>query len=159
VVLFDDPVQGNRRLTERELGDFVIQRKDGIVAYQLAVTVDDSAQHVSNVVRGCDLLTSTGWQIALQRALGLATPSYAHLPLVVERNAGKLGKSRHSVPVDPRAASPWLTTVLRLLNHAPPPELENDTPARLLAWATANWNVKSFENLRTVTARDTPRAK
>jgi hypothetical protein len=78
---------------------------------------------------------------------------------VVERNAGKLGKSRHSVPVDANTAATWLTTVLRLLNHPPPPELEHDTPARLLAWATANWNVKSFENLRTVTARDTPRAK
>jgi glutamyl-Q tRNA(Asp) synthetase len=159
VVLFDDRVQGEYTCTQRELGDCVIRRKDGIVAYQLAVVVDDDAQHVSNVVRGADLLPSTGWQIALQRALGLATPRYAHLPLVVERNAEKLAKSRHSVPVDPRRASAYLTTVLRLLAQPPPPEVANDTPARLLAWAARNWNVAVFGKLRTVAARDTSCAK
>ena len=144
---------------ERELGDFVIRRKDGIIAYQLAVIVDDDAQHVSDVVRGADLLHSTGWQIALQRALALPSPAYAHLPLVVERNAEKLGKSRRSVPVEPQRAATYLTTVLRLLNHVPPPELENDKPAQLLAWAVRNWNVKAFEKLPSVTACDTPHAK
>ena len=159
VVFFDDRVQGKCRLEQRELGDFVIRRKDGIFAYQLAVVVDDDAQHVSNVVRGADLLPSTGWQIALQRALGMTTPAYAHLPLVVAGNAEKLGKSRHSVPVDPSAAATYLTTVLRLLSHPPPLELENDTPARLLAWAVRNWRMEAFKNLRTLTACDTPHAK
>ena len=159
VVFFDDRVQGRCRLTERELGDFVIQRKDGIIAYQLAVIVDDDAQHVSDVVRGADLLHSTGWQIALQRALSLRSPTYAHLPLVVERNAEKLGKSRRSVAVEPQRAAACLTAVLRLLNHAPPAELENDKPAQLLAWAIRNWNVKAFEKLPSVTACDTPHAK
>ena len=159
VVFFDDRVQGVCRLEQRELGDFVIQRKDQIIAYQLAVVVDDQAQHVSAVVRGADLLPSTGWQIALQRALGLALPSYAHLPLVVEQTHQKLGKSRHSVPVEPALASTWLTAVLRLLRQPLPPELENDTPARLLQWAARNWNVKVFAGLRTVAACDTGRAK
>jgi glutamyl-Q tRNA(Asp) synthetase len=159
VVLFDDRVQGLCRFGQRELGDCVIQRKDGIIAYQLAVIHDDSAQHVSDVVRGADLLPSTGWQIALQRALALPEPRYAHLPLVVERNAEKLGKSRHSIPVEPQRAATYLTTVLRLLNHAPPPELENDKPAHLLAWAIRNWDVKAFEKLRSVTACDTAHAK
>jgi len=159
VVLFDDRVQGHCRFSEHELGDAVIRRKDGIIAYQLAVTVDDGAQHVSDVVRGADLLPSTGWQIALQRALGLPTPAYAHLPLVVERNAEKLGKSRHSIPVDPRAADTYLTAVLQLLNHPPPPELERDTPARLLAWAVRNWRIEALEKLSSVTVRDTAHAK
>jgi glutamyl-Q tRNA(Asp) synthetase len=159
VVLFDDRVQGPQCFDQRELGDFVIQRKDGIIAYQLAVVVDDQAQHVSNVVRGADLLPSTGWQIALQRALGIPLPGYAHLPLVMEDNHEKLGKSRHSVPVEPRLSSTYLTAVLRLLSQALPAELENDTPARLLAWAARNWSVSALAGVRCVTACDTPRAK
>jgi len=159
VVLFDDRVQGVCSFEQRDLGDFVIRRKDGIVAYQLAVVVDDQAQHVSDVVRGADLLPSTAWQIALQRALGLALPRYAHLPLVVEQTHEKLGKSRHSVPVEPGCAGAWLTTVLRLLRQPLPVELENDKPSRRLAWAARNWSVKVFEGLRTVAACDTARAK
>jgi glutamyl-Q tRNA(Asp) synthetase len=159
VVLFDDRIQGPCRFEQRELGDFVIKRKDEIIAYQLAVVLDDQAQQVSEVVRGADLLPSTGWQIALQRALGAVTPGYAHLPLVVEKSHEKLGKSRHSVPVEPALASSYLTAVLRLLRQAPPPELENDTPSRLLAWAARNWSVKAFAGVRCVTACDTARAK
>jgi glutamyl-Q tRNA(Asp) synthetase len=159
VVLFDDRVQGPQRFEQLQLGDCVVKRKDGIVAYQLAVVVDDEAQHVSQVVRGADLLPSTGWQIALQGALASPRPGYAHLPLVVEQNHEKLGKSRHSVPVEPALAGTWLTTVLRLLRQALPAELEHDTPARLLAWAARNWSVKAFAGVRRVTACDTPRAK
>jgi glutamyl-Q tRNA(Asp) synthetase len=159
VVFFDDAVQGMCSFRAPELGDIVIRRKDGIFAYQLAVIVDDASQHITNVVRGADLLLSTAWQILLQRALALATPAYAHLPLVVEQTQEKLGKSRHSIPVEQASASAYLTTVLRMLNHPPPPELENDTPARLLAWATRNWNVVALSHVRSVTARDTVHAK
>jgi glutamyl-Q tRNA(Asp) synthetase len=159
VVFFDDAIQGRCSFRAPELGDIVIRRKDGIFAYQLAVIVDDASQHITNVVRGADLLLSTAWQILLQRALALPTPTYAHLPLVVEQSREKLGKSRHSVPVEPRHASAYLTTVLRMLNHAPPRELENDTPARLLAWALHNWNMVALSHVHSVTARDTVHAK
>ena len=159
VVLFDDAVQGPCSFSTPELGDIVIKRKDGIFAYQLAVSVDDASQQVTNVVRGADLLLSTAWQILLQRALALPTPGYAHLPLVVEQNQEKLGKSRHSVPVEPRYAAAYLTAVLRMLNQQPPPELENDTPARLLAWAASNWRMVALARVRSVTARDTAHAK
>ncbi len=159
VVLFDDRVQGPCRFEPRELGDFVIRRKDGIIAYQLAVTVDDGAQQVSHVVRGADLLASTAWQITLQRALGLPSPTYGHLPLVVGPGQEKLGKSKYSVPVAPRYAASYLTTVLRMLNHPPPAELEHDTPGRLLAWAARNWDIGALAGVRSVTARDTAHAK
>jgi glutamyl-Q tRNA(Asp) synthetase len=159
VVLFDDRVQGGCRFCAPELGDIVIKRKDEIIAYQLAVIADDAAQSISNVVRGVDLLLSTAWQILLQKALSVPTPRYAHLPLVVRKTREKLGKSRQSVPVDAARASAYLTIVLRMLNHAPPVELENDTPARLLAWAARNWNMGALTGVRSVTARDTAHAK
>ena len=159
MVLFDDAIQGPQSFRTPELGDIVIRRKDGIFAYQLAVIVDDASQHVTNVVRGADLLLSTARQMLLQEALSLPTPGYAHLPLVIEQTHEKLAKSRHSVPVEPRHAPAYLTTVLRMLNHPPPPELENETPARLLAWAAHNWNMVALAHVRSVTARDTVHAK
>jgi glutamyl-Q tRNA(Asp) synthetase len=158
-VLFFDRVQGPCRFEQRELGDFVIRRKDGLIAYQLAVVVDDEAQRVSHVVRGVDLLPSTGWQIALYRALFAEPPQFAHLPLVMGPDGEKLAKSRYSVPVDPSAASVYLAAVLRMLNHVPPPELEHDTPTGLLAWAVRNWRPHAFAGVRSVTARDIARSK
>lgn len=85
---------------ETSVGDFVVKRADGPYAYQLAVVVDDAAQGVTEVVRGSDLLDSTARQIALQRALSLPTPSYAHLPLVVGADGKKLGKRDGALPLE-----------------------------------------------------------
>ena len=159
VVLFDDRVQGPQRFAGGELADFVLRRKDGIIAYQLAVVVDDEAQQVSDVVRGADLLQSTGWQVALQGALGSATPRYAHLPLVMERTRGKLGKSRRSLPVKPTGAAAVLTAVLRLLNQGPPPDLQHDAPGRVLQWGWRNWRLDTFQGVRAVTTCDSAHAK
>lgn len=83
----------------REVGDFVLQRADGLWAYQLAVVVDDAAQGVSEVVRGEDLADNTARQILLQRALGLPTPRYLHLPLVLGNDGSKLSKQNGAIPV------------------------------------------------------------
>jgi glutamyl-Q tRNA(Asp) synthetase len=99
-IAFDDAIHG--RIEENiaeETGDFVIKRADGPFAYQLAVVVDDADQGVTQVVRGGDLLSSTARQIALQRALGLPTPTYAHLPLVVGPDGAKLGKRDAALPL------------------------------------------------------------
>jgi glutamyl-tRNA synthetase len=94
-VTFDDGVHGVRRHdVERETGDFVVARADGIPAYQLAVVVDDAAMGVTDVVRGDDLLSSTARQILLFQALGLPVPRFAHVPLVVGDDGARLAK-RH----------------------------------------------------------------
>jgi glutamyl-Q tRNA(Asp) synthetase len=88
----------DRRLGEqhqnlaREVGDFVVHRADGLWAYQLAVVVDDAAQGVTDIVRGEDLADNTARQIHLQNLLGLATPRYLHLPLVLGADSRKLSK-------------------------------------------------------------------
>src|ERR1041385_1132726 len=82
-------------------GDFIVKRADGIFAYQLAVVVDDAEQDVTQVVRGEDLLDSTPRQIALQRALGLSTPEYAHVPLARNVDGTKISKRDGAVSLDP----------------------------------------------------------
>ncbi len=83
-----------------EVGDFVLRRADGLWAYQLAVVVDDAAQGVSDVVRGMDLMDNTARQIVLQRALGLPTPRYLHVPLVLGPNGEKLSKQNGAQALD-----------------------------------------------------------
>lgn len=76
----------------REVGDFVIQRIDGVASYQLAVVVDDALSGVTHVLRGEDLLTSTPRQLLLQRALGYPHPTYAHVPLLMDAEGKRLAK-------------------------------------------------------------------
>jgi glutamyl-Q tRNA(Asp) synthetase len=145
-----DRVQGNCEFDPGALGDPVIRRRDGLIAYQLAVVVDDAAQRVSDVIRGADLLQSSAWQIQLQQALKLPTPDYGHLPLIVEETHGKLAKSRRSLAINPARASDQLATALGLLNHTPPAELQQSSPDTLLAWATAHWNLDRFQNVKKI---------
>jgi glutamyl-Q tRNA(Asp) synthetase len=129
---FIDRIRGPCEIPFRRLGDPVVRRKDGLFAYQLAVVVDDEEQGITDVVRGGDLLLSTAWQRALQRALGFRALAYAHLPLVTEADGSKLAKSRHAVPLDGRGVPAALTLALRLLGQAPPDEEVWD-------WALAHW--------------------
>lgn len=150
VVSWTDRIQGNCDFALLELRDPVIRRRDGAFAYQLAVVVDDAAQGVSDVVRGADLLQSTAWQIHLQEALALYQPRYAHLPLIIEDEHGKLSKSRRSVAIDPVRASDQLAMALGLLNHEPPAELQRAPPNVLLAWAIPNWRLDRLQNTKKV---------
>lgn len=149
-VVFEDRAQGRCEFSLRERGDVVVRRRGGAFAYQLAVVVDDAAQGITDVVRGADLIDNTPWQIALQRALSLPTPRYAHLPLVVERSGGKLSKSRQALALAPDAPGSQLHQALTLLRQEPPLSLKLEQPGVILDWARAHWNLDRFQGVRRV---------
>jgi glutamyl-Q tRNA(Asp) synthetase len=139
---FEDALQG--RITcqlEREAGDFVLYRSDGVYAYQLAVVVDDAEQGITDIVRGADLLASTPRQIYIQRLLGLPQPRYAHLPVAANAQGEKLSKQTLALPVDAAQPLPALIAALSFLGQQPPRDLERATVRALWAWAIENWRL------------------
>ncbi len=100
VIGFDDGIAGHvEQDVENVVGDFVVQRADGVFAYQLAVVVDDIAMNISHVLRGDDLLGSTPRQLLLYEALGAKPPSFFHVPLVLGPSGERLSKRDGPVSV------------------------------------------------------------
>jgi len=121
---------------DESVGDFVLRRADGLWAYQLAVVVDDAWQGVTDVVRGADLRDSTARQICLQRLLGLPTPRYLHLPVVVDAEGEKLSKQTGAAPIDPQRGVQALNAALGFLGLG---EIATSDPAGFWPEATARW--------------------
>lgn len=141
-ITFEDALQGTVSCDlPRDVGDFVVRRADNLIAYQLAVVVDDAAAGITHVVRGADLLASTPRQIFLQRCLGLPTPAYAHLPVVVNAAGEKLSKQSRAGALDPARPVPALWAALRFLGQAPPPQLRDADRDALWNWALAHWQL------------------
>jgi glutamyl-Q tRNA(Asp) synthetase len=146
-----DRLQGEfRQQLELEVGDFVVRRREGYIAYQLAVVVDDAAQGVTDVVRGVDLLDSTPRQLWLQQLLGLPAPRYMHLPVVATPGGEKLSKQTGAEALDPRRAGMLAWRVLQCLEQAPPAELEGAPPGELWAWGAANWRPQQLAGSRSI---------
>ena len=148
---FEDRVQGAySQHLGRESGDFVIRRRDGLYAYQLAVVLDDAWQGVTDIVRGADLLDSTPRHLYLQELLGLPQPRYLHVPLIIQPDGNKLGKSYRSPPLDPDQAAPLLVRALRALGQAPEADLADGSVQDVLGWGVAHWNSDAIPRVRTV---------
>jgi len=134
---FDDRIAGRiEQRLEVDVGDFVVRRADGLWAYQLAVVVDDAAQRISDVVRGADLLDNTPRQISLQRALGIATPRYMHVGVVVNERGEKLSKQTGARALDRNNA---LTELERAAQHLGLPRMGAGSAAAFLRSATTAW--------------------
>ena len=137
---FEDLLQGQaaQRL-ESESGDFIILRRDGLIAYQLAVVVDDYLQGITEVVRGVDLLDSTPRQIWLQRLLGYPTPAYMHIPVAVNAAGQKLSKATGAPAISSEHPQATLVAALLALQQRVPRGLETGSLTDLWNWASANW--------------------
>jgi glutamyl-Q tRNA(Asp) synthetase len=117
---FNDRIQGIQKENVDEVsGDFVIHRKDGFFAYQLAVVVDDVDQGITDIVRGNDLLDTTARQIFLYHILGKTPPRYAHIPVVVDDHGNKLSKQNHAPAVDAKQARSNISNALVFLGYSP----------------------------------------
>lgn len=140
---FNDRVQGQfSQHLGREVGDFVIRRRDGLHAYQIAVVLDDAFQGINNIVRGADLLDSTPRQLYLQELLGIPAPSYLHVPLITQPDGHKLGKSYRAPPLQADQARPLLMRALRALGQEAPAALLQLSPSEILKWASQHWRVE-----------------
>ncbi|MEM7252093.1 MAG: tRNA glutamyl-Q(34) synthetase GluQRS [Pseudomonadota bacterium] len=119
-VSFHDLVVGPQTVASDAFGgDFVIRRADGIAAYHLACVLDDAAEGITHIVRGRDLLISTGAQAALSDALGIARPTYAHLPVLVDGRDVKLSKRAHARPTHLTGAATVLGDAIATLGLEP----------------------------------------
>lgn len=149
VVRFTDLVRGEVSMNlAQEVGDFVVRRADGLYAYQLAVVVDDAAQGITHIVRGADLLGSTARQIHLQRLLGLPTPRYAHLPVVLSDSGEKLSKQTGATALDPKKGGALLCRALQFLGQEPPADLAHETPDVVVEWGRAHWQLRAVPRSR-----------
>jgi len=148
VVDFLDRVQGPQSQDVLgSVGDFIVRRRDGLWAYQLAVVVDDAAQGITDVVRGADLLGSTARQIQLHSALGLPSPAYMHLPLAVDASGVKLSKSDDAPAIAGASPAAALVAVLEFLRQDPPEELASGSPGDVLGWAREHWRPSRFAGM------------
>ncbi|HEY8085966.1 MAG TPA: tRNA glutamyl-Q(34) synthetase GluQRS [Methylophilaceae bacterium] len=147
-ISFDDLIQGwQSQVLERDIGDFVLKRADQFYSYQLAVVVDDAFQNITHVIRGADLLASTPRQIYLQKLLNLATPNYAHLPVVVNAQGEKLSKQTLAAPLDTSYAVPLTWQALSFLGQQPPDILLNGSINEVWEWAIAHWKLNAVPHI------------
>lgn len=148
---FTDRVQGQfQQHLGKDVGDFIIRRRDGLYAYQLAVVLDDAWQGVTDIVRGADLLDNTPRQLYLQELLGLSQPRYLHVPLIIQPDGHKLGKTYRSAPLPAQQASPLILRALRALGQGTDAAMAEARPAEVLAHAARHWDAQAIPRTLTL---------
>ncbi|HEX7079658.1 MAG TPA: tRNA glutamyl-Q(34) synthetase GluQRS [Gammaproteobacteria bacterium] len=151
---FTDALQGRvEPLAPTGYGDYLIWRRDGLPAYHLAVVVDDGYQGVTSVVRGRDLLECVPAQRHLQRALGLPTPAYFHLPVVVTAEGQKLSKQTGARAIDASEGGRLAADVLARLGAPVPRDLVGAAPRVLWEWAAGEWRIDALAGIKEVPDR------
>ena len=160
VLAFDDQLQGTQsQRLESESGDFIILRKDDLIAYHLAVVVDDQLQAITDVVRGIDLMDSTPRQIWLQQLLDYPSPNYLHIPVATNVNKQKLSKSFGAGAISLEKVAETLIAALRALGQQPPNELDDESLADIWRWAQKNWNIDVLKQISEIPVDHIPLAK
>ncbi|MEG3755361.1 tRNA glutamyl-Q(34) synthetase GluQRS [Psychromonas arctica] len=148
---FEDQLQGNINVAPSEVeDDFIIKRKDGLYAYNLAVVVDDIEQGITEIVRGSDLISTTGKQLCLYQLLGANQPNYVHLPVAVSSPGLKLSKQNHATAVDTLNPTPILKKVLAFLGHPVPKDIPQQSCPEILFWAIQHWSLDKVPKQREI---------
>ncbi|WP_367299864.1 tRNA glutamyl-Q(34) synthetase GluQRS [Hafnia alvei] len=124
--------------------DFIIHRRDGLFAYNLAVVVDDHFQGVTEIVRGADLIEPTVRQMTLYQQLGWLAPRYLHLPLALNHDGNKLSKQNHAEPIPMSDPRPVIVSALGFLGQSAPKSWEDLSTEALLEYAVAHWDVQQI---------------
>jgi glutamyl-Q tRNA(Asp) synthetase len=149
---FKDYLQGDfSQSIAHTIGDFVVQRKDRLWAYQLAMVIDDYQQGVTHIVRGIDLIDSTLRQNMLQHALNYSVPQYAHIPIACGDNGQKLSKQNQAPGLDLDNPQDTLCHALSWLRQSPPANLRFASVKEILAWAIAHWQPLKLQDVRSQT--------
>lgn len=133
--------------------DFIIKRRDGLFAYNLAVVLDDIDQGVTEVVRGADLIEPTGRQMSLYQMLGHQPVSYLHLPLALDEHGNKLSKQNHAPAIDNSNPKPALIEAMRFLGFEMNTDICQASLAEIIAWGVSNWQITQLPNSTEITPR------
>ena len=150
MIEFDDLFLGPQSFDlGSDVGDFILKRKDGLFAYQLAVVVDDQAQGITHVIRGNDLLDSTPRQIYVGQCLGFRALTYGHFPVVLGHDGHKLSKQSKAPPLPMNDAPSILNQALRALGQSPVP---SSSVSNLLRQATEQWDRNLVPKLAGISA-------
>ncbi|MGY3570728.1 tRNA glutamyl-Q(34) synthetase GluQRS [Vibrio paucivorans] len=133
--------------------DFIIKRRDGLFAYNLAVVLDDIDQNVTQVVRGADLIEPTGRQISLYRSLGTPEVSYLHLPLAIDDNGNKLSKQNHAPAIDISNPKPALLDAMAFLGFKLNTSVRAADLDEIIHWGTRHWQLNQLPPSIEITPR------
>ncbi len=154
-IIIPDALQGNySQSLSVDVGDFVIHRADGIISYHLATILDDNEQHITQVVRGADLLDSTPRQHYIAELLDLPSPEYMHLPVATTKDGKKLSKQNHATPINTAQPVETLVAALRFLGQEIPENIEQNQTEPLLQWSVKQWDPDVLKGIKSITLDD-----
>jgi glutamyl-Q tRNA(Asp) synthetase len=145
---FYDGIMGNYfQSLSKDVGDFVLRRRDGLISYQLAVVIDDHLQGITEIIRGADLIDSTPRQILLQQCLGYKTPTYGHIPVARNNLGQKLSKQHHAKQLPQSNEHEQLWLALDWLQQCPPKELRDSCVDDIINWGISHWDIKKIPKI------------
>ena len=147
--LWHDLIEGEQQIYwQKDVDDFIVKRRDGVIAYHLATAVDDVDFGITEVIRGADLLSSTAPQQFIQHLLNKKPPHYGHHKLIYDEQTGiKLSKASHAAALDSYLAKKLLIQVLIFLEMTPPSDLESESLKQIWQWAIVHWKLDALKSI------------
>jgi len=142
---FVDRIQGHQSCNlKKDVGDFIVWRRDNIISYHLATVIDDNNKRINTVVRGFDLIHPTFCQLYLQNILKYKSPQYCHIPIAVNKYNKKLSKQSGAKKLNLKSNTVNLFYGLCALNQKPPKKLRHETIRNIWQWAFDNWDIQKL---------------